>query len=167
MPYGETLFGKLELSNPPDGCQPDDMDPTLFEPLDYKKFKLVLRGNCTFAQKTLNAQNQGYTMVVFVDNQEESVERIQMINRNHSLELDIPAILLTEKDGTQLKAAVQRGQTVTMKIKFQIPEPKDVVDYEYWMSTMELESYEFINQFKPFHELMNDSLSFTPHYALW
>lgn len=40
------------------------------------------------------------------------------------------------------------------------------VKYHYWFSAMDKQSYQFLEQFYPFHMEMKEQLIFTPHYSI-
>lgn len=89
-------------------------------------------------------------MVVMVDDRPESIKSIQMINGNESVEIDIPAILISNKDGEDLIRFLLEKKEIYAKIRFVEPAPNDIVEYQYWLSSMEKDSYRFLNQFRPF-----------------
>jgi hypothetical protein len=41
-------------------------------------------------------------MIVIIDHIKEKVNTIQMINKNESVEVDIPAVLISKEDGDKL-----------------------------------------------------------------
>lgn len=47
------------------------------------------------------------------------------------------------------------------------PNTSNIVSYEYWMSSMDYDSYDFIINFIDVHMEFKNLVNFTPHYALW
>jgi len=53
-------------------------------------------------------------------------------------------------------------------IKFlKVVETSKIVEYEYWMSSMDYNSYKFLNTFKDYDVRMRKYTTFTPHYAMF
>ena len=73
--------------------------------------------------KAYQAEKSGYRLVVIVDNREELVEGIQMITKNHTLQLNIPTVLISRSDGEMLRKHILTNQgksDVFISIKFEM-----------------------------------------------
>lgn len=159
----------MQLATPADGCNittPHQL-PELGHGFIGSKVVIVNRGNCTFGVKTSQAEKGGYSLVVVVDNREERVNEVSMIDSNHSNQINIPTLLISSQDGeTVLKFMRETKEDVYVQVRFDPPNLTSIVEYQYWMSAMDTESYQFIEEFSQFQEQMNASLAFTPHYPL-
>ena len=84
VPYGRTVYGTVVKAHPIDACSPlVDFNPDQDAPGPL--IALVERGSCHFAQKVLNAQRAGASMVFIGDSREENVEQIILFEDNREL----------------------------------------------------------------------------------
>jgi hypothetical protein len=61
---------------------------------------LVERGSCTFVTKTRHIAKEGGQVAIIIDNQEnESVKTVVMSDDGSGAGLEIPAMLISYKDG--------------------------------------------------------------------
>lgn len=60
---------------------------------------IVERGNCTFVQKAINAQEAGAQMLIIVDNIKEMSESLILADDGNGYLVHIPTIFLSEDDG--------------------------------------------------------------------
>lgn len=86
-------------ASPTDGCEP-------FTNNVAGQIALVDRGNCTFAQKVLNAQNAGGVGVLILNNTTGSAPGL---GGTSATPVTIAALSLTQADGNTLKAALMNG----------------------------------------------------------
>ncbi|CAD8079661.1 unnamed protein product [Paramecium primaurelia] len=169
VPYGQRIAGVLEVAQPFTFCSPD-MNTTSNFNSDYQNVKILLvqRGECPFYTKTINAQSFGYQMLVIVDNFDEEISGLNLVSLNETKEIDIPAILISKKQGDIIKQYMDANQNdkVYLVIKFPEMMKTEKVKYHYWFSAMDKQSYQFLEQFYPFHMEMKEQLIFTPHYSI-
>ncbi|CAD8120704.1 unnamed protein product [Paramecium sonneborni] len=169
VPYGQRIAGMLEVASPFTFCQPEfNNSNNLSNDYSNVKVLLVQRGDCTFFIKTMNAQSYGYQMLVIVDNQDEEITGLNLVSLNETKEIDIPAIMISKKQGDLIKEYMDRNinERVYIVVKFPEMMKSEKVSYQYWFSAMDRSSYQFLEQFYPFHIEMRDQLEFTPHYAI-
>ncbi|WP_010529997.1 S8 family serine peptidase [Lentibacillus jeotgali] len=115
---GETgTFGFLSASEtdpPADGSSFGLVDAGLGYPEDYEgkdlegKFALVQRGELSFVDKALNAQNAGAAGVLVYNNTDG------MINMASDPTIEIPQLSLSKTDGEQLAEALANGDNPTV-----------------------------------------------------
>ncbi|CAK65401.1 unnamed protein product (macronuclear) [Paramecium tetraurelia] len=169
VPYGQRIAGVLEVAQPFNFCQPNFNTTSTYNS-DYSNVKVLLvqRGNCTFYTKTINAQSFGYQMLVIVDDMDEEITGLNLVSLNETKEIDIPAIMISKKQGDIIKQYMDAITSDRVYIVVKFPEmiKTDKVNYHYWFSAMDKSSYQFLEQFYPFHMEMKDQLQFTPHYAI-
>jgi PA domain len=129
------------------GCNPGDYSSIL-----RGQIILVERGNCSFAQKVLNAQNYGDARAVIVvdtyylcgidteicDGQagcggcEEGFQpssplcmctlNFMSADQNQLNQLDIPAMMITKRDGARLKTLAETGVALIGSMSWDLPE---------------------------------------------
>jgi hypothetical protein len=64
---------------------------------------MVDRGSCSFVTKTRNVQNVGGHLALIVDSNDESIDNIIMADDGTGSDINIPAILITKRDGDKIK----------------------------------------------------------------
>jgi len=55
----------------------------------------VERGNCSFGQKTVEAERIGYNLLIVVDNKQEAISGVEMVDRNRTHVVNIPSVLIS------------------------------------------------------------------------
>lgn len=90
----------------------------------------------------MNAQENGYMMLVIVDDHEEDINQLNLISKNQSVEVDIPAIMISKVDGESLiqnitKARTELNKVLKAVIRFPEITRTERVKYEYWFSPMD------------------------------
>lgn len=102
------MQGVLRQAIPFDGCSALDnpVDPYTAIP----QFALILRGNCQFDLKVLNAQLAGYAAAIIYDDQDEK-ELITMSGR-HLWDIQIPAVFVTLDSGRQMLSLLEKLDTI-------------------------------------------------------
>ena len=79
VPYGHTIIGTIKKAVPFDGCQ--EIRSVQNSSEEGALILMVMRGGCHFAQKVINAQKIGASMVIIVDNQDEDVHSVMPVER--------------------------------------------------------------------------------------
>ena len=107
IPYGYSVTGLVYKGEPADGCTP--LKPIEFDKNQNQLIVLLERGVCNFAEKVLNAQNIGASLVFIVDNASENVHKIFPVERTKTVldQLRIPSLLVSKIDGDQLRTAIE------------------------------------------------------------
>lgn len=89
------------------------------------------RGNCHFADKVLNAQKLGASLVIIGDNNEEDVHKVLPIERTKKLVDSIvtPSILLDKTDADRMRNILTgSNQEIQLAIHFPLVKSNDVAD---------------------------------------
>ncbi|KAM3137649.1 hypothetical protein pb186bvf_010263 [Paramecium bursaria] len=167
IPYGQQISGELFLAQPLNACNlsvsniGDEFKRTSF-------ILLAKRGQCPFVQKSLNAQLNGFSMIIIVDDREEDSSAPDIVSYNQSIFIKIPAVMISKQEGDKIIDFMVKSPNEPIKtmIKFSDVEKAKTVNYSYWFSVMDSQSYTFIEEFYPFHKEMLGKLNFTPHFAL-
>ena len=99
------------------GLQLGDAQIVLAEPLDGStkltnttadgKVVLVKRGNATFVEKAMNAQNAGASAVIIYNNEDGPPLKMT----GDDARITIPVVGISQADGTQLAAAIGADRT--------------------------------------------------------
>ncbi|MGO2101880.1 MAG: T9SS-dependent M36 family metallopeptidase [Psychroflexus halocasei] len=76
------------------------------------KIAVIKRGNCSFTDKVMNAQNAGAIAVIVVNN--EAGQPIRMGGENTSI--NIPSLMITQFDGQNIISALENNETLTTNI---------------------------------------------------
>ena len=97
------VTGAMAATTPADGC-------TTISTVLTGKVALIDRGTCTFTVKVLNAQTAGATAVVIANNQ-GGTDYFVMGGTDRKIR--IPAVMVSQNDGTSLKA--QSSATATVR----------------------------------------------------
>ena len=79
VPYGHTIIGTVKKAVPFDGCSPIRSIQNQSE--EGALILMVVRGKCHFAEKVINAQKIGASLVVIVDNTDEDVHSVMPVER--------------------------------------------------------------------------------------
>lgn len=103
----EFLDATLVVAEPDNGCDPSWINAEAVK----GSIAVVNRGTCPFAVKATNAQAAGAIAVVVVNNQPGL---INMVGNFSSV--SIPAMLITQEDGTSLTEFATTGSSATLKI---------------------------------------------------
>mmetsp|Transcript_43295 Transcript_43295/g.66508 ORF Transcript_43295/g.66508 Transcript_43295/m.66508 type:complete len:98 (+) Transcript_43295:235-528(+) len=94
-------------------------------------------------------------MALIIDNINENEDRVIMIDDGEGNDINIPTVMIDKLDGdrlvdilnTNIKDSEQKNY-VSMTFKFEMPHPDNRVEYEYWMSSLDNKSYEFVKAIK-------------------
>lgn len=79
VPYGHTIIGSVKKAVPFDGCSQIKSIQNTSE--EGALILMVVRGGCHFAEKVINAQKIGASLVIIVDNQDEDVHSVMPVER--------------------------------------------------------------------------------------
>ncbi|KAL4483545.1 hypothetical protein ABPG72_016826 [Tetrahymena utriculariae] len=179
-PYGSTFYGVIAIPDPLNGCQSisskydlksEDMEESQFNQNNSIVY-LIQRGECSFVNKSRNAQNSnGKVVIIFNDKQNEGVNDIILMDQfDHSGQgLMISTIFVAKQTGDTILNYINNNQDILirLKVEFQRPQGKDKNKVKFWMSSMDLSSYQFLENFHNHYlDLKNDNvdIDFTPHY---
>ncbi len=108
IPYGYFTLGRLRY-DPTNvekdyACRPLN-NYNLEKDNDLDKYPIIMvdRGNCTFVAKARNVQNAGGHLALIIDNTDEDVHKLMMADDGTGRDIQIPAILVSKKEGDILK----------------------------------------------------------------
>ncbi|XP_064993853.1 vacuolar-sorting receptor 6-like [Musa acuminata AAA Group] len=180
--YGGTLTGVVVY---PDkgrtGCHAFGGDP--FRSKSGRPVILLVdRGDCYFALKAYNGQQNGAAAVIVADTIDEpllTMDAPEEDNDNEYVEkINIPSALVTQTFGNSLKEALAKGaEEVVVKLDWteSMPHPDERVEYELWTNSNDEcgdrcdEQTEFVTNFKGHAQLLEKGgfTRFTPHYITW
>lgn len=79
VPYGHTIIGTVKKASPFEGCS--DIQSIQNSSQEGALILMVMRGKCHFAEKVINAQKIGASLVIIVDNQDEDVHSVMPVER--------------------------------------------------------------------------------------
>ena len=124
VPYGRTVYGTVVKAHPLDACSPlRDFNPDQDSPGPL--IALVERGSCHFAQKVLNAQRAGASMVLIGDSMEENVREVILFEEDRSLvsEITVPSLLIPKKDAQTFLDVIDSpsiAEPITLAVDFSL-----------------------------------------------
>ena len=70
---------------------------------------LMVRGECSFLSKTLNAEEYGALAVIIADHDSKSQYLIEMVDDQTGRVVNIPSMFLSWRDGFMIKAAIEKS----------------------------------------------------------
>ena len=172
VPYGKSLIGTLHLATPRNGCLPLEPFMTNNTHSDPSPIVVMERGGCHFVTKTHYAQLIGAKLALIIDNRDENEDYVIMVDDGFGHDISIPTIMVSKDDGKNLMQYLEspdenQRYSVALSFHFDMPNPDDTVEYELWMSSMDIKSYEFLKAFQSYQNKLGPNAPFTPHYALW
>ncbi len=82
-------------------------------------------------------------MLVIIDDRDEKVDELNLVTLNNTEEIDIPAIMISKKDGEALITYIQKPDSKIVRAYIRFPEvlKTKTVNYQYWFSAMDASSY--------------------------
>ncbi|XP_030464021.1 receptor homology region, transmembrane domain- and RING domain-containing protein 1 isoform X3 [Syzygium oleosum] len=105
------ICGALEVTDPADACSAlrgggGGGGGVRSNGTGSVRFALIVRGNCSFQDKIVNAQTAGFGAVIVYDDREEAELMYMMVNPK---EVMIPAVFVSNEAGRSLKEHTQVG----------------------------------------------------------
>lgn len=127
VPYGRTIYGTVVKAHPINACAPiADLE---IDKTQGPLIVLVERGTCHFAEKVLNAQKAGASMVMIGDSINENIENIIVYEGSEDLvnQILIPSILIPKKDAENFLNVIDSQSNVeeiTLAVEFNMIKSK-------------------------------------------
>lgn len=194
LPYGDTLNGILALPekeypskdyNVISGCEGvKPIDPSRYP--GYATFLVFSRGECSFAQKGLNAQKAGASAVLILDYMDEDVKDIHMVDdqkcKSHEKSnekitngfreaatgdsVSIPVLMLDHKKGEAIRTYMlnHTDDLVLMYVDFLVPTVDGIVDWKTWTSVIDAETFGFLKEFSVIHDYLYKYSRLSPYF---
>lgn len=104
--YGDFVLVDDGTADSDEGCDP------LINGNDISgNIAVAMRGTCNFSEKALNAQNAGATALIIVNNQAQGLQ--QLGAGTAAAQINIPVVMISQNDGTDLINALSNGDEVT------------------------------------------------------
>ena len=160
-PYSFTTLGCSEL----DPVKFDDESGTFSHPI-----LLLDRGNCSFVVKARNAQAIGAQALIIIDSREKGeVDKVVMVDDGTAGNIYIPTFMISKKDGNVIKDYIDKNRRshVRMQLTFEVPNPDDRVEYEFWMSPENRDLQVFLTEFAKHAKKLSANTLFSPHFGVW
>jgi hypothetical protein len=171
-PYGSYILGRVHKypGKVKGGCSA--LDPVKFEDETntYSHPILLLdRGNCSFVVKARHAQSIGAQALIIIDNSDENVNKIVMVDDGTAGNIFIPTMMISKADGEVIKnfISAHHNKHVRMQLSFDVPNPDNRVEYEFWMSPENHELQVFLADFAKHAKALKDKTFFVPHFGIW
>lgn len=122
------LFYDIDSQTKEDGCDEVNNNKLIHpDSLDQSPIVLVNRGECSFVQKTRTVQRAGGHVALIMDDKVEGIDDFIMADDGTGRDINIPAILISKKDGEKLikffskyKENKEIIENVFLTINFQI-----------------------------------------------
>ncbi|KAI6673330.1 hypothetical protein NL676_001236 [Syzygium grande] len=152
-------------------------------PRELPTILLADRGECHFTMKAWNAQNGGAAAILVADDKrDEELITMDIPGGDHNASdylqnITIPAALIKESLGDEIKKALSDGKMVTINLDWSeaLPHPDERVEYEFWTNSNDEcgpkcdTQIEFVKNFKGAAQILERKgyAQFTPHYITW
>lgn len=134
------------------------------------------RGECTFVTKTRHIAKEGGQIAIIIDNKEsESVKTVVMSDDGSGAGLEIPALLISYRDGQILKNFMKHSDPteiseISLQAKFEMSHPDDSVDVDIWYTSNDDRSLVFVRDMKDYLNPLSKSqegINFKPKFVHW
>ena len=172
VPYGHSIMGAVKIPYPETGCGNNvrvDFDSSKNMPLII----MVVRGECSFLEKVLNAQALKASLVIIVDNVNEEMTQLLPWTENAPL-LDVhtPSIIIEKTSGTDLlndtrKLSAERGSSneviVAVSFKIQQSVTSNII-YKFNLNSRPL--YEAFFELVNFYPGVRQNINVLPSYQI-
>ena len=164
-PYGTSIIGNLLYFEATKACNPIFETNPLLE--NQNVILMVDRGDCSFAIKVKHAQDWGAKSVIVVNNvANQNVDKIIMKDNGLGGNLFIPAFLISQEDGLIIKESLIVSEAISLVLNFEMPTLPGHVYLNLWMSSGNLPSLTFLQEFSSIGtQLTKKNSEFTPHYV--
>ena len=110
VPYGHSIIGTVKRAVPFDGCK--NLSSQRNTQSEGALILLVVRGGCHFAEKVINAQAMGASLVIIVDNETEDVHSVMPVERGKNVLSQVTRAELTSR--CKFRAFCSRKKTETI-----------------------------------------------------
>ena len=143
---------------------------------------LIDRGGCTYVTKVRNAQRAGAAAVVIADNiclckytstckEQENEDTDLECEDNEPImpddgsgsDISIPSYLMLKQDADLLKQTLMVNAPIRMELQWSLPNPGDHIKYDLWTDPTNLDTEEFLLDFKQVALQMGETANFMPH----
>ena len=173
--YEHSIVGKVWYDKDnEDGCEKFNLTVTAVGDPDIEPSPIVLvkRGNCPFVKKVRNVEHAGGYLAVIIDNKDnEIVEKIIMVDDGTGNGISIPSMLISKEDGEDILKEMKnceddpRKVCVQLLARFNLKHPDDRVEYEYYYSSSDDRSLDFIQNWGEYHKKFGKDVQFTPRFV--
>ncbi|CAD8098134.1 unnamed protein product [Paramecium sonneborni] len=119
--------------------------------------------SCKFLSQAMNVQLAGAKMLVIVYNHEEDISNFLLIAEYGSEQSFIPTMMINKVDGEFLIEKLKSFPDIQVSVTFELKQQK-IVDLQYFLSSFDVFSYLFLEEFFPFAKQMINQLTFNPIY---
>ncbi|CAK89066.1 unnamed protein product (macronuclear) [Paramecium tetraurelia] len=153
VPYGRTVGGNLTYVE--NTCNP--LNITL-----NSNIVLTMGATCKFLAQAMNVQSAGGKMLVIIYNHEEDISNFLLIAEYGSQQSFIPTMMINKADGEFLIEKLE-SMTIYAQVSFELKQ-QEIVDLQYFLSSFDVLSYLFLDEFLPFAKQMINKITFDPIY---
>ncbi|CAD8181811.1 unnamed protein product [Paramecium octaurelia] len=153
VPYGRTVSGNLTYIE--NTCNP--LNITL-----NSTIVLTMGATCKFLAQAMNVQSAGGKMLVIIYNHEEDISNFLLIAEYGSQQSFIPTMMINKADGEFLIEEL-KTMSIYVSVSFELKQ-QEIVDLQYFLSSFDLFSYLFLDEFLPFAKQMINKITFDPIY---
>ena len=145
----------------------DEIVDEIVEDTIPTKILLMDRGECSFVTKVRNAERAGASLVVVVDNKVENITNVIMGDDGTGVGIRIPSMLIGKSDGKILKDFAKLKQGATLSAEFTVKVSDDIVNMEFWYSSNNIRSLDFLKEFDKYALGFEGKVQFTPRFVTW
>ena len=131
---------------------------------------MVREGNCSYFDKVRNIENSGGHLAIIISESEEPVSGIFLSEEGLGSDINIPAILISKKDGQKLADYYVRHPTkegirdIRLEVQFQNENLDNTVRYDVWYSPDQDSAYSFFKDFKELQKALGEQAILNIHF---
>lgn len=175
IPYGHSIVGKVyyhsSLDTPSYGCTPENV-PNITNPpkVDSSPIVILDRGSeCDFVTQVRNVETNGGHVALIINNStEEDISSIVMADTGRGMEVSIPGVIISKKDGDVIKQFLKNNNQITpiFEVEFKM-EKANVVQYDLWYSPDQSEVYKLLGDFFIYQSTLKKHATLNVHIVTY
>ena len=144
------------------GCQKFDREAREDPLVGESPFIMVQMGTCSLFDKISNIEKAGGHLAVIISDKEEDVKGIFISEEGLGTDINIPAVLISNKDGKILANyyinhahSHEEIKDIRIEVQFQNENLNNIVRYDIWYSPDQENAYLFLKEFKDLQKALD------------
>lgn len=143
--------------------------------IDESPILMIDRGTCTFVTKVRNVEIAGGVVAIIVNsNEQEDIHKVVMADDGRGLEVSIPGLLVSYKDGNILKDYYklykddeEHLKKIVLEVNFEMEHPSNTVRYDLYFVSDNEQAYKLLKDFYVYHQQLDKQTNLTVHYVTY
>lgn len=178
IPYGHSIVGKVyynfDIEGPSFGCTQGDL-PLITDPpkVDASPIVMIDRGGCSFVTKVRNVERNGGHVALIINNStEENISSIVMADNGKGMEVTIPGVIISKRDGDTIKEYMKqnldnKGKQPIFEVEFRMENKTNVVQYDLWYTPDQIEVYKLLGDFYVYQAALKEHATLNIHLVTY